>query len=78
MSAVSVVKERRACLRLCTFGRGVQADARGLVQASNSIGSVSSVLLVNGKLIVLPEVASIMKDGKVRRTLSPTAMREQP
>ena len=56
----------------------MQADARGLVQASNSIGSVSSILLVNGKLIVLPEVASIMKDGKVRRTLSPTAMREQP
>ena len=44
LSAVSVVKESRACWRLCTLGRGVQADASGLVQASNSIGSLVLVL----------------------------------
>ena len=51
------------CLRSCTLGRGVHADASGLVQASNSSGILSSILFLNGKLIVLPEVASMMKDG---------------
>ena len=51
------------CLRLCTCGRGLQADVRGLVQASNSIGSDALVLGLNGKLMVELEVASTINDG---------------
>ena len=58
-----MVKDMMDCLRLCTCGRGLQADVRGLVQASNSIGSDALVLGLNGKLMVELEVASTINDG---------------
>ena len=73
-----MVKDMMDCLRLCTCGRGLQVDARGLVQASNSMGSDVLVLGLNGKLMVVLTVASMTKVGKVSSTLSLIAISEQP
>ena len=58
-----MVKDNRACLRSCTFGKGLYADARGLMQASNSIGVLLLSVDLKGKLIVEVAVASTMNVG---------------
>ena len=78
LSADAVVNERRACLRLCTLGSGWHADVSGLVHPSNSMDRLGSGLGSKVKLIVLLDVVSRMKLGNIKRTLSPTVIREQP